>query len=163
MDIPRFPNPVSVRVLVVDDHPTTASTLARAIARIGPEIEALSANSGEQALELAQTWIPDILITDMMMPGINGLELIDELQSRTRHQQLYSIVITAYNITEIKLASQRLNIGAIIVKPIKPERICQLVANAIKTLSVKLPETKPAPRIRIADEFADSIPNHEEM
>ena len=70
-----------VRILVVDDHPHTATTLARAIAQLGNGINVLSATSGKQALEYANEDTVDVLITDMMMPGMNGLELIEQLQA----------------------------------------------------------------------------------
>ncbi|HEX2997559.1 MAG TPA: response regulator, partial [Anaerolineales bacterium] len=59
-----------VRILVVDDHPHTATTLARAIAQLGDGIHVLSATSGKQALEYANEDTVDVLITDMMMPGM---------------------------------------------------------------------------------------------
>ena len=71
----------AIRVMVVDDHPGTAATLARAIADLGSRISTLSATSGQQALKHASTSAVDILITDMMMPEMNGLELIEQMQA----------------------------------------------------------------------------------
>jgi len=49
-------------VLVVDDHPSTADTLSRAIAHLSPQIEVLTATSGEGALEIARDKTVDVLI-----------------------------------------------------------------------------------------------------
>ena len=69
------------RILVVDDHPGTADMLARAIAQLGPDVSVLSATSGRSALEKAGDGAVDVLITDMVMPDLNGLELIEKLQA----------------------------------------------------------------------------------
>ena len=66
-------HPAHARVLIVDDHPGMASTLARAIAQLGPGIEVLSATGGTEALERVKDQAVDLLITDMMMPDMNGM------------------------------------------------------------------------------------------
>jgi CheY-like chemotaxis protein len=52
MENSTSPNNARVRVLVVDDHPNTATTLARAISQLGSGVDVLSAESGERAMEL---------------------------------------------------------------------------------------------------------------
>lgn len=132
-----FPDRIRARVLVVDDHLPTASTLARVIALLGRGIEPLVANSGEQALELAQQQPVDILITDMMMSGITGIELIKKLQSQPEHHPAYTIMITAHEIATREVSAQRLKIDRVLLKPILPERICQIITSAIENLSQK--------------------------
>jgi len=65
------------RVLVVDDEPSITSTLSLILESYGFEVK--SANSGPEALEIAQSFGPDALITDYAMPDMNGLELAAEL------------------------------------------------------------------------------------
>src|SRR5574339_673482 len=69
-----------VHILVVDDHPNTATTLARALSQLGDGVSVISATNGKQALKYASDDTVDVLITDMMMPGMSGLELIEQLQ-----------------------------------------------------------------------------------
>ena len=146
-DMQKFSEFISARVLVVDDHPTTASTLARAIGQLGLGIEAIAATSAEQALEKVKDRPVDILITDMIMTGMNGLELVEKLQSCPASQPAYIIMITAYDLAGRRAIAQRLNVDEVILKPVHPERICQLVAAAIDNLnaavSSNLPEAKP--------------------
>src|SRR6202142_1615617 len=106
-----------VRVLVVDDHPGTATTLARAISQLGPEIDVVSATSGKMALEQVREIAVDLVITDMMMPDMNGLELIEKLQSHPGGRPAYSILITAYDVPGLKESARRLKVHQTIIKP----------------------------------------------
>src|SRR5512143_771894 len=123
-----------VRVLVVDDHPSTATTLARAISQLGPGVDVLSAESGEKALELVKNQTVDLLITDMVMPGMNGLELIEVMQSHPGSKPAYAALISAYDVPGLKEPARRLKVNDVIMKPVRPERICQLVSKTIETL-----------------------------
>ncbi len=144
----RFPDHIHARIMVVDDHPNTASTLARAFGHLGTGIEAVAAVGGKQALELANDKPVDILITDWMMPEVNGLELIEKLQTNPERRPVYIIMITAYDVASLKMNAQHLHVDEIIMKPVRPERICQLVADAIKKyigpISFKMPDGIPA-------------------
>ncbi|HQV95164.1 MAG TPA: response regulator, partial [Anaerolineales bacterium] len=70
-----------VKILVVDDHPNAATMLARAISQLGTQVKVASATNGNDALEHARNEAVDILITDMVMPEMTGLELIERLNS----------------------------------------------------------------------------------
>ncbi len=69
------------RILIVDDHPNTASMLARALRQFNQPVEVLTARSGPEALEMIGQNSVEVLITDFMLPGMNGLELIERLQN----------------------------------------------------------------------------------
>ncbi len=155
--------PTQMRVLVVDDHPGTAETLARAISQLGPGIEVLSACSGKEALEQVGNDSVDILITDMMMPGMNGLELIERMQSHPAGRPAHSILITAYDVPGLKETARRLKVDETLVKPFRPERICQIVSNAMQSMERYAP---PAPALEaeaqpftilIADDMPDNL------
>lgn len=154
-------NPTQMRVLVVDDHPGTATTLARAISQLGPSVEVLSACSGKEALEQVGDDSIDILITDMMMPGMNGLELIEKMQSHPAGRPAHSILITAYDVPGLKETARRLKVDETIIKPFRPERICQIVSNTMETLkryTGTAPQTETQPfKILIADDILDNI------
>lgn len=148
-------------ILVVDDHPSTATTLARALSQMGPKVEALSATSGENAMEMIGDKPVDILITDMMMVGMNGLELIEKLQSHPAGRPAYTMLITAYDVPGLKITAQRLKVNEIIIKPIRPERICQIVGQAIESLEgetlVHVAPTKEQLKILVADDQPDNV------
>ena len=155
-------NHPQARVLVVDDHPGTAMTLARAISQIGPEIEVVSATSGKMALEQVRDNAVDLVITDMMMPDMNGLELIEKLQSHPGGRPAYTILITAYDVPGLKESARRLKVNETIIKPFRPEHICRIVSKALEDfgpskLSKKTTELKQSHKILIADDVEDNL------
>ena len=123
-----------VKILVVDDHPNTATTLARAIAQLGSKVEVLSATSGPEALERVKDKTADILITDMLMPGMTGLELIEKLQNRPAGCPTFLYLMTAYDVPGLDAIARSLKINQVIIKPVHPERICQIVNKAIHSM-----------------------------
>lgn len=151
-----------VKILVVDDHPNTATTLARAITQLGPGVQVLSATSGGEALKRIESGSADILITDMIMPEMTGLELIEKLQNHPSGRPTFSFLMTAYDVPGLKVTARRLNVKEVIVKPVHPERICQLVSRTIEELQ----QTEPARKtltsrksinILIADDQPDNL------
>jgi CheY-like chemotaxis protein len=163
MNEPALPiNLPQARVLVVDDHPGTATTLARALSQLGPEIEVVSATSGKMALEQVRDNAVDLVITDMMMPEMNGLELIEKLQSHPGGRPAYTILITAYDVPGLKESARRLKVNQTIIKPFRPEHICQIVSKALedfgpsKSLKNTI-ELKQSHKILIADDVEDNL------
>jgi CheY-like chemotaxis protein len=122
------------RILVVDDHPTTALTLSRAISQLGNNIEVMSANSGREAMEKVKDCPVDLLITDMMMPEMNGLELIENLRSQPGGRLRYVFLITAYDVPGLRESARRLGVNEVILKPVRPEYFCQVVDQALGDL-----------------------------
>ena len=151
-----------VRILVVDDHPNTANMLARAIARMGSNVEVFSATSGSEALKHVQNEAADILITDMIMPEMTGLELIEKLQSNPAGRPSYLYLMTAYDVPGLKVTARRLKVKEVIAKPVHPSRVCQLISDAMDEMQqTKPPQVEAAPQkkfnILIADDQPDNL------
>jgi len=151
-----------VKILVVDDHPNTATTLARALSQLGTGVEVRSATSGSEALEQVNDGATDILITDMIMPGMTGLELIEKLQKHSAGRPTFSFLITAYDVPGLKVTARRLKVKDVIIKPVHPERICQIVMQAMQEMDHSKPdkkETSPGKpfNILIADDQPDNL------
>ncbi len=162
MNKPNFStNTAPVRILIVDDHPNTAATLARAMSQLSPGIEILTAESGEQALELVTDKTVDLLITDMVMPGINGLELIEKMQSHPGGRPEYTALVTAFDVPGLKESARRLKVNDVLNKPIRPERMSQIIGKAIENLgrtpAPRLAQAKAQLKILVADDRSDNI------
>ncbi|MBL8062173.1 MAG: response regulator [Anaerolineales bacterium] len=152
-----------VRILVVDDHPNTATTLARALAQIGPAVDVISAMNGFDALEKVKNKGVDILFTDMIMPEMTGLELIEKMQNHPGGKPAFTYLITAYDVPGLKVTAQRLKVNEVIIKPVRPERICQIATTAIDEMKLSTqPIKKKTPskrkfKILVADDMPDNV------
>ncbi|NWF63420.1 MAG: response regulator [Chloroflexi bacterium] len=157
------PSQEMVRILVVDDHPNTATTLARALAQIGPVVDVVSAVSGMDALEKVKDKGVDILFTDMIMPEMTGLELIEKLQNHPGGKPSYSYLITAYDVPGLKVSAQRLKVNDVIIKPVRPEKIFQIASGAIREMRQATHPTGGAAqgrrkfKILVADDTMDNV------
>lgn len=163
MNTPASPTKDMVRILVVDDHPNTATTLARALAQIGPGVDVVSAVSGMDALAKVKDKGVDILFTDMIMPEMTGLELIEKMQNHPGGKPSYSYLITAYDVPGLKVTAQRLKVNDVIIKPVRPERICQIATSAIGEMTqASSPAGGKQPgkrkfKILVADDVLDNV------
>ncbi|MEP7133732.1 MAG: response regulator [Chloroflexota bacterium] len=136
MDESTLPTGVNppVKILVVDDHPNTASMLARVISRLGSHVAVISATSGSEALKLVESSKAEILITDMNMPEMTGLELIEKLNNQPATCPAFTFLMTAYDTSELSERLQQLKVKEVITKPVNPERICQIVSQALEEM-----------------------------
>ncbi|MFN8432621.1 MAG: response regulator [Anaerolineales bacterium] len=152
-----------VRILVVDDHPNTATTLARALAQLGPTVDVVSAVSGTDALEKVKDKGVDILFTDMIMPEMTGLELIEKMQNHPGGKPAYTYLVTAYDVPGLKVTAQRLKVNDVIIKPVRPEKICQIATAAMDEMkhaanpAGKKAATKRKFKILVADDVMDNV------
>jgi signal transduction histidine kinase len=151
-----------VRILVVDDHPNTADMLARALSQLGPLVDVISATSGPEALEKVAYGSVDILITDMIMPEMTGLELIEKLKSHPGGSPAFIYLITAYDVPGLKETARRLKVNDIILKPVRPERICLIVMQDIEKMGQAAAGKSKAVssrkfRILVADDQPDNF------
>src|SRR5690606_27322749 len=81
------------RILVVDDQAANLRVVTALLTRHGYEV--LSASDGASALELASAQVPDLMLLDMMMPGMDGFELIARLKEQPTLAQVPVVFLTA--------------------------------------------------------------------
>src|SRR3954465_9024450 len=86
-------------ILVVDDQPANLRAVSALLTRHGYSVE--TAGNGEDALRLADETAPDLLLLDMMMPGMDGFELLSRLKQRPALQRLPAVFLTAAQDREL--------------------------------------------------------------
>ena len=96
----------------------------------------------------------DILFTDMIMPEMTGLELIEKMQHHPGGRPAFTYLVTAYDVPGLKITAQRLKVKEVIVKPVRPERICQIATQAIQEMNLA---TKPQKKERIQRKNSRSL------
>ncbi len=130
------------RVLVVDDSISVRKALERVLAPRQMEVSA--AASGEQALEQLRLQVPDLLIVDVVMPGMSGFELCSSLKADAALRHVPVILISG--IVDEGVIAQARAVGALSVvsKPFTPDELFPKIDAALQNLSVK-PETATAP------------------
>ena len=113
-----------LRILVVDDNPDMAETLADILELKGFSVHA--AASGAEALEILQDQPVDILLTDVKMPGMNGLELYRE--TRKLYPRLITIFMTAYSADELIQQGMAEGVKTILDKPLDMNFLVRLLS-----------------------------------
>lgn len=116
------------RLLIVEDEETLRESLKRVFQREGYQVEAVG--SAEPALELFEEGFYDLIISDIILPGITGIELLKRVKEI--HPEQIVIIITAYASLETAVETLRAGAYDYIVKPIIHEEIKQIVKNALR-------------------------------
>lgn len=117
------------KVLVVDDEPDVLEILAYNLRQEG--YEPLLASGGEEALSLAQKHQPALVLLDIMMPGMDGLEVCRRLRQLPETRESYVIFLTARSEEFAELAGFEAGADDFLVKPIRPKALL----SRIKALS----------------------------
>ncbi len=134
------------RVLLIEDDTSVAAALGKELASEGYEV--VMAHRGDEGLARAAASPFDVIVTDLKMPGVNGLELIAQLY-RTK-PKLPIILITAHGTTETAIEAMKAGAFDYVLKPFDVSELLQLIAKAVKSSrlmseSVRLGETGSGP------------------
>jgi two-component system, NtrC family, response regulator AtoC len=107
------------RVLVVDDEENLRVVLRTLLRRHGYEVE--SAASGEEALGLVDSFGPDVVLTDVRMPKMGGLDLLATLKAK--HNDATVIVMSAYGNMDLAIEAMKAGAYDYVQKPFKPDEV----------------------------------------
>jgi two-component system chemotaxis response regulator CheY len=113
-------------ILIVDDSATTRAIIRAVIEELG-EFETVEATSGFDALKLLPQQNYDLIITDINMPDINGLELINFVRNNPRYSHLPIIIVSTENSEEDKKRGLALGASAYVTKPFKPSDLQAII------------------------------------
>jgi two-component system, cell cycle response regulator DivK len=108
-------------ILVVEDDPETRQFYLAALTRGGFQVA--EAHNGHQALEKAFDAPPDLILTDIAVPGIDGIELCRRLRADARTRAVPVLAITGYG--DRQYPDRAIDAGAdrVLIKPCEPERL----------------------------------------
>lgn len=114
---------VDKKVLIVDDQYGVRNLLSLALAKY----QIKEAINGQKALEIAQEWEPDLIIIDMKMPGLNGVETISAIHQLKINTKF--LLMTAYSDQEIII--EDVKISGFINKPFDLDQLIEMVENIL--------------------------------
>lgn len=122
------------KILVVDDQPINVQLLKRKLEREG--LVVLTAYNGHEALELVARDLPDLILLDVMMPDMDGIEVCQHLQASEAYKTIPVIFITARSSKEGKL--EGLGVGAVdyITKPIDLDETLARVQTQLRVVTI---------------------------
>lgn len=122
------------RLLVIDDDRAGRSLLATTLRAAGYQVA--EAQDAFQALDLVRQSPPDVILLDVMLPGMDGLELCRRLKQDPATSHLPVLILTALTSREEKLMGIRAGANDFLVKPIDLEEVLLRVTNAAQTKSL---------------------------
>ncbi len=120
------------RILVVDDDPDIAKFIEVNLVMAGYEV--VVAYDGREALDKVAERRPDLVLLDIMLPTIDGFEVVSELRRRARLTGMAIIVVSARGLPEDRLRGLALGVDDYIVKPFEPEILLARVRAALRRL-----------------------------
>ena len=110
-------------ILIVEDSTTTRSLIKAVIEDLGDDFDAYEAQTGFEALKLLPSEPFDLIITDINMPDINGLELISFVKSNEAYNHIPMIIVSTERSEEDRKRGISLGADAYITKPFKAEEL----------------------------------------
>ncbi len=119
-------------ILIVDDEKNYLVVLGAFLSEEG--YETLTADNGHQALEIVESTDLDLVLTDMSMPGMDGIELLGRIKEKV--PELPVVMMTAYGTVEKAVEAMQLGAFNFIQKPFQNETLKQIVDKAVSTYGV---------------------------
>jgi DNA-binding response OmpR family regulator len=145
---------VKPKILVVDDEPDALELIAFNLKNAG--LEVLTAENGDQALRLARAQLPDLILLDLMLPEVDGLEVCKILRRDPATSAIPIIMVTAKAAEMDRVLGLELGADDYVTKPFSPRELVLRVKNLLRRRQAA--ET-PTDRISVGDLSID-IPRH---
>ncbi len=124
MDLSRY------RVLAVDDIPLNLVLIGKMLSRFNFQLQTLS--GGQEALDAVAEQRPDLILLDLMMPGVDGFEVLRRLRADPATENIRIVILSALNSNEDIVRAFQLGANDFITKPIIMEKLLTCVATQLK-------------------------------
>jgi two-component system phosphate regulon response regulator PhoB len=121
---------MKARILVVDDEPDIAALVVYHLARESYRVR--TAGSGPEALAALEAEVPDLLLLDLMLPGLSGLEVLREIRRRPELHHLPVILLTARSEERDRVEGLREGADDYVPKPFSPQELVLRVAAVLR-------------------------------
>jgi CheY-like chemotaxis protein len=119
-------------ILVVDDNKGDRSLAVLYVQQINPDVLVLEAFDGYEAMSLALSRRPSMILADFAMPGMDGLRLLQELRRQPETQNIPVVIITSYESKADAVALQEHGVKEILIKPVNKDELQKAIAKYFK-------------------------------
>ncbi|MDH7600131.1 MAG: response regulator transcription factor [Sedimentisphaerales bacterium] len=140
------------RILIVEDEPDILELLRITLAKEG--YDPIFAKTGEQAIELAKKDLPDMVVLDIMLPGIDGLDVCKILRSDPRTSHIPIIMLTARSEEADIVTGLEVGADDYVTKPFSPKVLSARIRNLLRRQAATIPDQRP---IRLGSLIIDTM------
>ena len=153
----------SIKILVVDDDPDIVEILKYNLKNSGYSVK--SAGNGVEAIKKAKKFIPDIILMDVMMPEMSGIEACQEIKNIDQLSQAIIIFLSARSEDYTQISAYDAGADDYISKPVKPKILIKKISNIAKKINSQknAPKTIDLGSIKINKEEYVVIKNKKEI
>jgi CheY-like chemotaxis protein len=132
-----------MKILLVDDSKSARYALRLQLQRHGVEVE--TADSAESAFEILKGELPDAILMDHMMPGLNGFEALEAIRLDGRTAHLPVVMCTSHEDADFAATAQRKGVVGILPKSVAPERLPEILERLRTAVANAAAPTTPIP------------------
>lgn len=131
VEIRDRPSPLHAStVLIVDDEPDILESLVDYLQAAMPKVKVMTAGSGEEAIQIAEKGGLDVIVSDLRMPGMNGLALLGAVQKQWPNVQC--ILMTAFSEADLDRRAREEGVEVVLRKPFEMARFESMLVAALK-------------------------------
>jgi len=124
-----FPDLRAPKILLVEDFDDTRLMMKLWLQRKGYRV--IEADTGEEAITVAQREHPDLIIMDMMMPGMNGLEATQEIRQYQALRRTPIVAVSAYGVNEYRRLALEAGCDEYVSTPFDPVALAEIIASLL--------------------------------
>lgn len=121
------------KVLIVDDIPENIQTLGEMIKDF--DLDVKIAEDGQEAINIIDSYTPDIILLDLMMPHVNGWDVIDHVREKYSKNEMVIIVVSLLNNKDNIDECYELGVNDYITKPVIKARLTSSIESHLRNLS----------------------------
>jgi DNA-binding NarL/FixJ family response regulator len=145
---------MSAQVLLVDDEPGVRLSVKEYLQEIG-DFKVRVASSADEAWQLLQQQTPDLVISDVMMPQVDGYQFLKMLREDPRFKSLPVVFLTARGMTSDRILGYQAGVDAYLAKPFDPDELVAIVENLLERRSLNSGEASSTELEKIAQQIAE--------
>ncbi|WP_093062107.1 response regulator [Psychrobacillus sp. OK028] len=119
-----------MRLLIVDDEPIEREGMEAILKKAFPDVLIAQAKNGRMAIDLADSFQPHLVLMDIMMPGMTGLETIEKIQEN--HPKIKFVMVTAFDMFDYARQAIKLGVKDYVLKPSKASEIALTVGKVLE-------------------------------